>query len=187
MSNYLRPRISGATIYFTVSLANRHSDLLVREIERLRQAVRITKAERPFDIEAWVVLPDHMHCIWRLPAGDRDFSTRWRLIKARFSRGLPPGRLRASHVARDERGLWQRRFWEHHLRSGEDFDAHLNHCWFSPVKLGLAERPEDWPFSSVHRDPRYPSQRVVREITHPTPAAPCYAGTITTRYPPQGP
>jgi putative transposase len=89
MPNYLRPKIPGATIFFTVALANRQSDQLVREIARLRDAVRITRTDHPFDIEAWVVLPDHLHCIWRLPPGDRDFPTRWRLIKSRFSRGLP--------------------------------------------------------------------------------------------------
>ena len=156
MSNYLRPQISGATIFFTVALADRHSDLLVRQVEILRRAVRDTKAERPFDIEAWVVLPNHLHCIWRLPAGDRDFSTRWRLIKSRFSRALPKGRLRSSHVRRNERGIWQRRFWERHLRCAEDFNAHLRHCWLNPVKHGLVSHPTDWTYSSVHLDPRFP-------------------------------
>jgi putative transposase len=155
MPNYLRPQIPGATIFFTVTLANRQSNLLVREIARLRDAVRITRTDRPFDIEAWVVLPDHLHCIWRLPPGDRDFSTRWRLIKSRFSRGLPTGQMRASHIARKERGLWQRRFWDHHIRNDEDFAVHLRYCWFNPVKHGLVSRPEDWPYSSVHRDARY--------------------------------
>ena len=111
MSQYRRPRRPGALIFFTAALARRGSDLLVGEIDRLREAVRITRAERPFGIEAWVVLPDHLHCIWTLPEGDADYSTRWRLIKSRFSGGLPPGRLRESHVARQKRGIWQRRFW----------------------------------------------------------------------------
>ena len=155
MPNYLRPKVAGATIFFTVALANRQSDLLVREVHHLRQAVHATKAERPFDIEAWVVLPDHLHCIWRLPGSDRDFSTRWRLIKTRFSREMPQGTLRTSHKKRKERGIWQRRFWERHLRSEEDFNAHLHYCWFNPVKHGFVTRPEDWPCSSVHHDARY--------------------------------
>jgi len=155
MPNYLRPKVAGATIFFTVALANRNSDLLVREVDRLRQAVRATRQAYPFDIEAWVVLPDHLHCIWHLPTGDSDFPTRWRLIKSRFSRQLPKGPLRQSHAKRKERGIWQRRFWERHLRCEEDFNAHLQYCWLNPVKHGLAERPEDWPYSSVHRDPRY--------------------------------
>ncbi|MEL7026964.1 MAG: transposase [Pseudomonadota bacterium] len=128
---------------------------MVDEIERLSDAVRLTRAEQPFGIDAWVVLPDHLHCVWTLPAGDRDFSTRWRLIKSRFSRGLPMGRRRASHIARDERGVWQRRFWEHHTRDEADYAAHLRYCWTNPVKHGFVERPEDWPYSSVHSDARY--------------------------------
>ena len=110
MSAYLRPRVPGATI-FTVALRDRGSPLLVDEVDRLRDAVRATGAERPFGIVQWVVLPDHLHCIWTLPAGDADCSVRWRLIKARFSSGVPMEERRASHVRRGERGLWQRRFW----------------------------------------------------------------------------
>lgn len=155
MARYIRPKITGATIFFTVTLAERDSDLLIREIDQLRNAVRVTKAERPFDIEAWVVLPDHMHCIWRLPGGDCDFATRWRLIKSRFSRPLPAGRLRPSHMRRGEKGIWQRRYWEHHLRNEQDFWDHLHHCWFNPVKHGYVTDPLDWQYSSIHRDPRY--------------------------------
>lgn len=85
MSVYRRPRVTGATVFFTVCLAHRGSDLLVREVDLLREAVRVTKRERPFDILAWVLLPDHMHCVWRMPAGDRAYGTRWGAIKARFT------------------------------------------------------------------------------------------------------
>jgi len=105
MANYLRPRIEGATIYFKVHLADRASTLLIDEIDRLRAAVGRTCRERPFHADAWVVLPSHMHCIWTLPDGDTDYATRWRVIKSRFSRGLPKGVLRASHIVRQERGL----------------------------------------------------------------------------------
>lgn len=152
MSRYLRPRLPGASIFFTVALAERGGTLLLAEVERLRAAVRATRAERPFTIRAWVVLPDHLHCVWRLPEEDCDYSTRWRLIKSRFSRGLAPGRLRPSHLTRQERGIWQRRFYEHHIRDEADLAAHLHYCWNNPVKHGLVARPEDWPFSSVHRD-----------------------------------
>ena len=154
MSNYIRPRREGASVFFTVVLAARGSDLLVREIDTLRAAVRRTRDERPFTIDAWVVLPDHLHCVWTLPAGDSDYSVRWRLIKARFSRGLACGPLRASHVARQERGIWQRRFWEHHIRDQRDYAAHLRYCWNNPAKHGLVAQAVDWPFSSVHRDIR---------------------------------
>jgi len=151
MSSYRRPRTAGATIFFTVALQQRGATLLCDEVQILREAVAVTRHERPFGIDAWVVLPDHMHCLWTLPSGDADFATRWRLIKARFSRRLAPGMRRASHILRQERGVWQRRFWEHHIRNEEDFAAHQQYCWFNPVKHGLVERAEDWPFSSVHR------------------------------------
>lgn len=152
MSRYLRPKIPGATVFFTVALADRRSDLLVREIRALRNAVQATRAERPFAIDAWVVLPDHLHCVWTLPKGDADFSVRWSVIKARFSRAMPSIERRRSHEARREHGIWQRRFWEHHIRDEADFHAHVRYCWINPVKHELVERPEDWPFSSYHRD-----------------------------------
>ena len=154
MSHYIRHRAPGASIFFTVALQERGARLLVDHVAQLREAVALTKAERPFQIEAWVVLPDHLHSVWTLPEGDDDYSTRWRLIKARFSRCLPMGRVRPSHIARQERGIWQRRFWEHHIRDAADMAAHVGYCWHNPVKHGLVERPEDWPYSSVHRDMR---------------------------------
>lgn len=152
MPRYLRPHVTGASIFFTVALADRGSCLLVERVDVLRHAVRETLRQRPFGIDAFVVLPDHLHCVWTMPAGDADFSVRWRLIKSRFSRALPLGAQRQSHVRRHERGIWQRRFWEHHIRNEEDFAAHVRYCWINPVKHGLVERPEDWPYSSIHRD-----------------------------------
>ena len=186
MSNYVRPRVGGATVFFTVALAQRGDDLLVREVARLREAVRVTKIERPFVIDAWVVLPDHLHAVWTLPEGDSDYSTRWGAIKSRFTRSLRrvgfdptdpeadnvvepngsrpamlssgnravgwnPTLRSASKVAKGDAGLWQRRFWERHIRDARDFDAHVRYCWTSPVKHGLVERAEDWALSSVHR------------------------------------
>lgn len=151
MSQYLRPRSQAASIFFTVALAQRGDDLLLREIELLRQAVRITRAERPFRIEAWVVLPDHLHAIWTLPAGDGDYATRWRLIKARFSMAVPKGPARASHELRSERGVWQRRYWDRHLRNAEDFESHMRFCRADPALHGLVRVATDWPFSSFHQ------------------------------------
>lgn len=152
MSNYRRPKRNGASVFFTVNLADRTSDLLVREVEALRSAVAKTRAERPFGIDAWVVLPDHMHCVWTLPEGDRDFAMRWSVIKARFSHAMEAVPRRASHVARREKGIWQRRFWEHHIRNDADYAAHINYCWINPVKHGFVESPDAWPYSSYHRD-----------------------------------
>lgn len=156
MSRYIRPSIPGASVFFTVTLADRTSDTLVREVVALRNAVRLTRTERPFRIDAWVVLPDHLHCVWTLPEGDTDFSTRWSIIKARFSKAMPPGPRRESHAKRREHGLWQRRFWERHLRDEADFTAHVRYCWINPVKHGLVADPADWPYSSYHRDGRPP-------------------------------
>lgn len=151
MSRYIRPKTEDAPVFFTVVLAERGSNLLVREIETLRESVRKTRLERPFGIDAWVVLPDHMHCIWTLPQSDRDYSTRWSVIKARFSRAMPHTRRRQSHEKRREHGIWQRRFWEHHIRDEMDYRAHVEYCWHNPIKHGFVEHPADWPYSSYHR------------------------------------
>lgn len=150
MPNYLRPKQSGATIFFTVALADRSSRLLLDDISGLRKALAKTCQERPFKMDAWVILPDHLHCIWTLPEGDYDYPTRWRLIKSRFSRRHPVGPRSESHIARNERGLWQRPYWQHHIRNAEDYDAHIRYCWLNPVKHGYVENPEDWPFSSIN-------------------------------------
>lgn len=154
MSCYRRPDVTGATVFFTVALAMRGGTLLTDRVDLLRHALRQTMAERPFVVDAWVVLPDHMHTVWTMPAGDRDYGTRWRLIKSRFSMELPKGLLRPSHVARGERGIWQRRFWEHHIRDEADYAAHVKYCWTNPVKHGFVADAEAWPYSSLHRDKR---------------------------------
>ncbi|MFN3663508.1 REP-associated tyrosine transposase [Yoonia sp.] len=172
MSHYRRPFISGACIFFTVNLARRGSSGLTTHIGLLRQAFAATRAERPFTINACVVLPDHLHCIWTLPEGDSDYPTRWRLIKTRFSRELPKGPLRASHIRRNERGIWQRRYWEHHIRDDADYAAHLQYCWFDPVKHGFVDDPTDWPYSSIHkvvREGMYPAGACHARMHPPTP------------------
>ena len=152
MSNYIRPKHPGATVFFTVNLAQRGSDLLVREVATLRQAVRQTKLERPFTIDAWVVMPDHLHAVWTMPDHDADYSIRWSIIKARFSRSMPQINRRACHEARREHGIWQRRYWEHHIRTDQEKTAAIRYCWLNPVKHGFVTNPEDWPTSSYHRD-----------------------------------
>ena len=152
MSNYIRPRRPGASVFLTIALAQRGTRGLVEHVEVLRAAVRKTRTERPFAIDAWVVLPDHMHCVWTLPPGDHDYSTRVQAIKAQFSRKVPMGFQRASHKARRERGVWQRRFWEHHIRDAVDYHNHIAYCWHNPVKHGFVEHPQDWRYSSWHRD-----------------------------------
>jgi len=149
MPNYLRNRIEGGTYFFTVNLRDRRSDLLTAEIDALRNAVRRTRAHHPFHIDAWVVLADHMHCVWTLPLGDSDFPLRWQMLKALFSRAVPcPEDRGAASIRKRETGIWQRRYWEHTIRDDKDYAAHIDYVHFNPVKHGLAAHPADWPFSS---------------------------------------
>jgi putative transposase len=155
MPNYIRPRIPGASIFFTVNLARRGDDTLVREITALRRAVADVRAELPFRIDAWVVLPDHLHAVWTLPQGEADYSTRWKRVKAGFTKSVGGTFPRSrSQIAKGEQGLWQRRFWDHHIRNEDDFAHAIHYCWFNPVKHGLVEKIADWPFSTWHRDGR---------------------------------
>jgi putative transposase len=156
MTNYRRNFICGGSFFFTANLAERRLRLLVDYIDLLRQAFRYVRRRHPFDIEAIVVLPDHLHAIWTLPEGDADFALRWRLIKSMFSRGLPAGERRsASRAEKGERGIWQRRYWEHTLRDEEDFARHADYIHFNPVKHGYVSRVPDWPYSSFHRMVRF--------------------------------
>jgi putative transposase len=156
MRTYTRARIPGATYFFTVNLAERRgNDLLLRHIRALRESFRITRQEHPFIVHAAVVLPEHLHCLWSLPAGDHDFATRWRLIKARFSRAIPPReQISSSRRRKGERGIWQRRYWEHVIRNEEDLRRRLDYIHFNPIKHGYVTRAADWPYSSFHRHVR---------------------------------
>ena len=153
MPNYRRLRHPGGTYFFTVNLRTRQdNDLLVRHIETLRHTVKSVRARHPFHIHAWVVLPDHLHCVLELPDNDTDYSMRWRLIKTNFSRALPRTEATtATRIRRGERGLWQRRFWEHLIRDEADYRAHMDYVHINPVKHGLVSRVQDWPYSTFHR------------------------------------
>ncbi len=153
MPNYRRVFIPGGCCFFTVNLLDRASYLLTDHIDALRDAVSSTQRNYPFEIDAMVILPDHLHAIWTLPAGDADYPARWRSIKTRFSHAIPSNK---SHVpvsaTRAERGIWQRRYWEHTILDEHDLSNHIDYCWFNPVKHGYVTHVEDWPFSSYHRD-----------------------------------
>lgn len=152
MSNYRRNRVPGGTYFFTVNLFDRQSGLLVEHIDVLRDAIRKTRQSRPFHIDAWVVLPDHLHCIWTLPEHDADYSGRWQAIKKAFSKSIPQNEQRtAVQFKRKERGIWQRRFWEHTIISDRDYAAHVDYIHFNPVKHGWAQMVRDWPYSTFHR------------------------------------
>ncbi|WP_271411529.1 REP-associated tyrosine transposase [Pseudomonas sp. Q1-7] len=152
MSNYRRARMPGGTYFFTVNLRDRRDDLLTREIELLRTVVRTVKQRHPFHIDAWVVLPEHMHCLWTLPPGDRAYADRWKAIKFAFSKRLANAELRtATQQKRGERGIWQRRYWEHLIRDDLDYQRHFDYIHFNPVKHGHVRNVRDWPYSSFHR------------------------------------
>ena len=152
MPDYRRNRVPGGTFFFTVNLLERNATTLVTQIDTLREAVRAVRARRPFHIDAWVVLPEHMHAIWTLPPGDSDYSGRWRAIKIAFAKPLPKTeRISAVRSTRGERGIWQRRFWEHTIRDEHDYTAHLDYVHINPVKHRLVRHARDWPHSSFHR------------------------------------
>ncbi len=153
MPNYRRAFLPGGTWFFTVNLLERHgNDLLVREIELLRATVRRVRDKYPFRIDAWVVLPEHLHCVMTLPPGDSDFSLRWRLIKSGFSRGLPETERRSMvRQSAGERGIWQRHYWEHLIRDETDYRRHVDYVHVNPLKHGHVKRVRDWPYSTFHR------------------------------------
>lgn len=153
MPNYRRAFVPGGTWFFTVNLLQRNNnDLLIREIELLRETVKRVKMGYPFTINAWVVLPDHIHCIWTLPSNDADFSTRWRLIKSGFSKGLPKTENRSKvRIVAGERGIWQRHYWEHCIRDELDYQRHVDYAHVNPLKHGYVRRVSEWPYSSFHR------------------------------------
>jgi putative transposase len=152
MSEYRRLSVPGGTYFFTVNLLDRGSALLTEHIGALRDAIRTAKARQPFHIDAWVVLPDHMHCIWTLPENDTDYSTRWKNIKREFSNSLPTMEsISSSRAAKGERGIWQRRFWEHAIRDDSDYAVHIDYVHINPFKHGLVQQVLDWQYSSFHR------------------------------------
>ncbi len=153
MSRYRRFFIPGGTCFFTVTLADRSSESLVRNVDLLRRAYGSVQQQRPFRTIAICILPDHLHAIWTLPEGDADFPRRWSLIKGRFARALPATALRTqSKLVRREKGIWQRRYWEHAVRDDDDLSRHIDYTYYNPVSHGLVTRVKDWPHSSFHRD-----------------------------------
>ena len=151
MSRYRRSLASGGVFFFTVNLADRKCRLLVDQIDRLRLADAHARDRYPFRTLAYCVLPEHLHVIWQLPADDADFGLRWSTIKRAFSKDLAPGKRSASKIAKREKGIWQRRFWEHQIRDELDLQQHVDYIHFNPVKHGLARCVVDWPYSSFHR------------------------------------
>lgn len=173
MPHYLRAFVPGASYFFTVTLLERRRHLLTRHLNALREAFRHTRRRRPFRIDTIVILPDHIHCIWTLPGEDTDYPTRWRLIKSRFSRAIASTeRLSKHRIEKGERGIWQRRYWEHVIRDEVDLARHLDYIHYNPVKHGWVTRAADWPHSSFHRyvaagmlSPNWAASNEVRQLS----------------------
>jgi putative transposase len=162
---YRRAQLKGGTYFFTVVTHKRAKIFhLSDHVELLRQAFRKVIKRHPFEIDAFVLLPDHLHCIWTLPQGDADFSTRWRLIKSYFSRKIDQNSVgwveernptktttSTSRLRENEKSIWQRRFWEHLIRNQKDLNRHIEYIHYNPVKHGLTKAPGDWAYSSFQR------------------------------------
>ncbi len=147
MPNYRRSRSKGATFFFTVVTHNRQT--IFKSIENIRifrKVVNNVRSELPFEEIACVIMHDHIHSIWRLPKTDNDFSKRWGITKARFTKFL-------CHRSADflDKKIWQQRFWEHEIRDVEDLNNHLDYLHYNPVKHSYVDKVSDWPYSSFHR------------------------------------
>ena len=157
MPEYRRARTPGATFFFTVNTHLRQTFLIDADVRSaLREGIERVRATMPFQIDAWVLLPDHLHCLWTLPDGDGDFSTRWRVIKTIVtqqceSRLHQDELLSERRAAKNQSSLWQQRFWEHQIRDDIDFARHVDYIHWNPVKHGHVSQVADWPYSSVHR------------------------------------
>jgi putative transposase len=152
---YQRARTKGGTYFFTVVTHMRQPILCNgSSVKEIKNAFLKVMAAYPFVVDAIVLLPDHLHCLWTLPENDQDFSTRWRLIKSYFTKNFgrkSKGASSQSRSAKKEQDVWQRRFWEHLIRNEDDYANHLDYIHYNPVKHGLVNAPSLWPYSSFHR------------------------------------
>ncbi|MEM7242964.1 MAG: transposase [Pseudomonadota bacterium] len=152
MPNYRRMRVQGGTYFFTLRLADPKSSALIENMSLLRDAMRAEIRHHPFSLIETVILPNHLHAIWRLPEGDADFSNRWRRIKSSVTRKVVQSNsVSPSKKRKGEKGFWQRRFWEHSIRNDAELAHYRAYCWINPVKHGLVAHAQDWPYSSYHR------------------------------------
>jgi putative transposase len=152
---YRRSHAKRATFFFTVVTYKRKKVLCKKEnIVIIKEAFQYVSKNNPFVIDAFVMLPDHIHCIWTLPEGDNGFSIRWGLIKSYFTKHCNEKykySRNESRFKRSEQAIWQRRFWEHQIRGDDDYRTHVDYIHYNPVKHGLAKAPKDWMFSTFHR------------------------------------
>jgi putative transposase len=187
MTNEIPKGCSGSTYFFTARLTDRSGTLLVNEIDHLRDATRRTMSRYPFRIDAIAVLPSTIHTLWTLPPDDDDVSVRWSMLKSLFSRGLPSPAYRApGQIRRGDKGIWQRRFWQHLIGDADDYAAHLAMIHSSPVQAGLCTNPHRWPHSSIHREtqpprPQVAQDRVAASLIKPDPALMSGGGGLSFR------
>ena len=150
MVNYRRSFVPGGTFFFTVTLRNRKSCLLVEKINLLKEAVQRVKDQHAFQIKAYVILPEHLHMIWELPQEDSNYSERWKKIKVQFSKSVHKSGVELPKTKHNEYCFWQRRFWEHTIQNMSDFENHVNYIHYNPIKHGLVNDLREWPYSSFH-------------------------------------
>ncbi|MBZ4193519.1 MAG: transposase [Candidatus Contendobacter sp.] len=152
---YRRSTTPGATYFFTVVTYRRREILCEPDtVALLRDAFATVKQRYPFRIDAVVILPNHLHCLWTLPPDDADYSTRWMRIKSHFTRRCAPSLKTARSPAlqhKREQTIWQHRYWEHQIRDERDFECHCDYIHYNPVKHSHVARVADWPHSSFHR------------------------------------
>ncbi len=152
MRYYRSAVVPGSTYFFTLNLQDRSSNLFIQKIDALRFAFKKVQQNHPFNIDAIVIMPDHCHMLMTLPEDDVDYSQRLSLIKAAFSRQIEPHEtVSKSRQKKRERGIWQRRYWEHAIRNPIDYEHHVNYIHYNPVKHGYVKNPVDWQYSSIHR------------------------------------
>ncbi|MCP4162418.1 MAG: transposase [Deltaproteobacteria bacterium] len=156
MSNYRRPKLSGGLFFFTLVTFKRRplfKDQICRKA--LKDSIKKVREKYPFEIKAWVLLPEHIHCIWQLPENEDDVSMRWRLIKSSFTRIIKKIYYKEeleteSRKKRKESTIWQRRYWEHQIRDQEDYNNHIDYIHYNPVKHKLVKNVKDWEYSTFH-------------------------------------
>ena len=151
MVRYRRNFFEGGTYFFTLTLRDRTSRVLVEHVDILRDAFRAARQRHPFEIDAIVVMPEHLHLVMTLSPNDAGYDLRIRFIKGRFSRRVAQSRVAIHRNERGEYDLWQRRYWEHTIRDDQDLQRHVDYIHFNPVKHGHAVRAAAWPYSSIHR------------------------------------
>ena len=152
---YRRAKTKGGCYFFTVNLANRNQHLLTEHIDILRSNINRVKNNHPFKVDAMVILPEHLHAVITLPDDDSDYAKRWMLIKSGFSRQMPKKEIiNQSKKNKRERGIWQRRYWEHQIRDDKDYENHVNYVHYvhyNPVKHGYVNQASEWSYSTIHQ------------------------------------